>query len=263
MKRAANQYPASRPLWVGVDGDVPTESERPRATRRRAPSRFRLAPGRAGEAPALLEVEAPATVGVPAVREAGVRGADRHRAILARGQGVEKVRNLPLVRLEGMHRRLVARPTRPRYERGDEPNNLRGQNTCKAQPKGVLHRHPPGNIIAPPELAGLPRSPMPTEPKTYNLALRRVLVSRAAPKQAHHMVFSRNDDEFVIEVGYIDIVEMKTATDEADGGEPGAAVAVPFYVTDRFCLNRDSWMRVKKSFLEFDDRLPGEEAPTP
>lgn len=101
---------------------------------------------------------------------------------------------------------------------------------------------------------------MPTASKIINLALKRVLVNRSAPKQAHHMVFSRHDDEFILEVGYIDLVELGTATSEASSKEADEPVPVPFYVTDRFCMNRESWARVKKSFIEFDDKPANEGA---
>jgi hypothetical protein len=75
--------------------------------------------------------------------------------------------------------------------------------------------------------------------KETQIKLRRHLVNPSVPpKPAHQFMWTRVGTDIVLEVGYFDLPELRTALQRAkDKGQPAET---SFYVTDRFTLTPTS-----------------------
>lgn len=77
-----------------------------------------------------------------------------------------------------------------------------------------------------------------TDTIQYN-AIRIVVDPSRAPRQVHRFFYTRVGTEMVIDVGYYDTAELRIAIEGVRevGADPGKALDVPFFVTDRFVLS--------------------------
>lgn len=87
---------------------------------------------------------------------------------------------------------------------------------------------------------------MSTDESDLKIQLQRVLTNRAAPKAAHHFLITKVGEEYLLEIGHVDLVELNDLIQTAKkGGDANASSPkLSLYVTDRIAINEDAWKRL-------------------
>lgn len=76
------------------------------------------------------------------------------------------------------------------------------------------------------------------------LLFRRVLLDVAPPRTAHSFGWSRVNEEFLLEVGYIDLFAASQLIQRAKSGEEVADRNLDWFITDRFTLSMEAARRL-------------------
>lgn len=97
-------------------------------------------------------------------------------------------------------------------------------------------------------------SEKPDDPAT-EIALKRVLLNpKAPPIVANHFLWTRVGQEYVVEVGYYDLFEVRSALKKAKTVQESEPPTVDFFVTHRFAVGLDSIERVLGAFRGMQDQ---------
>lgn len=94
--------------------------------------------------------------------------------------------------------------------------------------------------------------------ETKTLPMRRIVVDPArAPEAIHHFVWARSGQEFLLEVGYIDFLEIHHKNLAFSRGEE--IEPIDFVVTHRFSLSFDSLNKLAETVTKMLASLPERE----
>jgi len=97
----------------------------------------------------------------------------------------------------------------------------------------------------------------PPVPEEITMETRRILVDPGAPiKSAHNFGVARVGDNFQLDVGFFDLLNLKEAVDSARAGAEPAELH--FIVTDRFALSRSSFEILARKVREIHDKIKNE-----
>jgi len=90
--------------------------------------------------------------------------------------------------------------------------------------------------------------------RQLQIELERVPTNLNPPQLAHHVVFTRVAEEYLLEVGHFDLVELGARLREAEttGAEK---VSIPFLVTHRFVLSKSSAGRFVQAGRELEEMI--------
>jgi len=90
------------------------------------------------------------------------------------------------------------------------------------------------------------------------LELRRVpLTPEVPPVPAYHFVITRVGDQYLLEPGFVDLVELKGEMDRSrDAEQSRAEITVNFYVRDKYLCTRKILTQLRDAADEILSRSP-------
>jgi len=83
-----------------------------------------------------------------------------------------------------------------------------------------------------------------TEPKQVLLSFRKVLRDPSPPVAAHHFFWTQVNNEYMLELGYSDLGQLRKAIEEAKREKPKEPPEVEVFITNRFVMGPDSIERL-------------------